>query len=297
MTNNIIPYYFPIGETLTSRDYNTIEAALGAKLATLDVGAVYPGWIREADDHAIVYRRTSGGRAYFMDGGTSEVMPTFAIDIWGTSVTEVKTKAKIIRQAISGFTGYWGNKRVDHCHLDNSRELHEKPKTLSDSWVYRIMQDYTITTFEECNEPLFLDQLKADSIDQSLFEYLNLNLLNQPVKPWKLPQGQDYPCCLIREVAYENEDDLDDDGDASKTVYAFDVYARSYTEAKHLAIDIRLLIDGLTGSIGTTNVLNIENQTEYDTVVVDATGKPYFLVSCEYKICFNTESYDPDTEE
>src|SRR5689334_8095960 len=108
-------FFFYLGNT--ARDYDTIEAALHWRLTQLDIGPVYPAWIPDNVDSAIVYRRRSGGRQYFLTGGTTEVQPIFALDIWGQSLAEVDAKAETIRKAISGYKGDWNGKPIHNCHL------------------------------------------------------------------------------------------------------------------------------------------------------------------------------------
>lgn len=281
-------FFFFVGRS-SPKQYQTIEAALCWRLNQLDIGQVFPAWAPDENVNCIGYRRISGGREYFLDGGTTEVQPRFAIDIWGTSLEEVDTKAQTIRLAISGYKGDWNGKPIANCHLTNESEQHESPLDATDNWVYRIVQEYMITTEEECNAPSFIRQAAFDSLPQSLFRFLRDNIGAAEIAPFKLDQHKEYPAILISKIDSENEDDLQDDGDAMTASYMIDVFAKSYKQAKELAIDVRLLIDGLTGTIGSTNILNIENQSEIDSVVdpVDGSNNPLYLVSCEYKIVYN----------
>lgn len=125
----------------------TIEAGLNTHLladsnVTGLVGArIYPLKApQDADLPAIAYQKISGPRDETQSGPSGLVEARMQITCLGSTYSEAKSVAEVVRGSIDGFSGTMGSVSVGACHLDNEIDgwaaTFEKPTVRHDYLIW-----------------------------------------------------------------------------------------------------------------------------------------------------------------
>ena len=110
----------------------TIEEGLFAFVtAQIDVAAIigtrfYPVAIPQEPPYpVIVYQRMAAPRERAADGPTRSVEATYALTCWAKAYAEVTSLARVLRKAIDGAQGPFGDVPIGWATADEGQDLYE----------------------------------------------------------------------------------------------------------------------------------------------------------------------------
>ena len=111
-----------------------------ASVADLVSARIYPGRLPQGVTlPAIVYQRISAVRLNDLSGPSGFARPRVQLDLWASTYSGVKALARVVRQALDGYSGEVDGFGVADAILDEELDLYEPG--VDD---YRVVQDYFI---------------------------------------------------------------------------------------------------------------------------------------------------------
>jgi len=114
----------------------TDDANVAAQIST----RMYPARLPQGVTlPAIVYQRVSAMRLNDLSGPSGFARPRVQLDLWASTYSGVKTLARVVRQALDGYSGVVDGFGVADAIIDSELDLYEPG--VDD---YRVVQDYFV---------------------------------------------------------------------------------------------------------------------------------------------------------
>lgn len=97
---------------------------------------------------AITYQVISGEGQHHLGASSGLVRYLIQVDSYGDTQLQANTTAEILRLHLDGYRGAMGSESCHRCELSQRRYLEDQPRDASDSYRYRVSQDYTLWVSE-----------------------------------------------------------------------------------------------------------------------------------------------------
>lgn len=123
-------------------------------IASLVGGRIFPGASPQVTEYPRVEVELEGReQSHHLAAAAAAVEAGFEINIYDESEDRVSVVARLVREAMNGEPGNFGELVVDHVRLDGETESVLAPNDGSDDPVYNVAQDWTVWYRE--NAPSF----------------------------------------------------------------------------------------------------------------------------------------------
>lgn len=100
-------------------------------------------------------------------------------------------------------------------------------------------------------------------IEEALISHIKANGISR-IYPLVLPQKVTYPAVTYQKIAGEWEHSMGGDSGFTSPDYQFNIYAKSYAEAKDTAKTLRLVLQNLSAEIGGMYIQAVLIENEFD---------------------------------
>jgi uncharacterized protein DUF3168 len=255
-------------------------------LASLIGDRIFPQELpqdRHCDLPAIRYQIAAQTHESDLDGLAGIAEARFIYEILSDSYDEAFLIATLIKELVIGFYGEMKGKQVEGCEL-NSESDQEGTLTLNgqERWVFNRTLDFAIA-YQEPIPVLAIDPGQSTgAIEESLYTFLGSIADVHPVAPISAA----YPYIIYARADSVMDQDLEDVIDLDDVTFRFRIVSDSYDQTLEIADQIRFALEGATGLIDQSNVLDAQVTLERDAKQMRGMGtdETIFYSDCEWRI-------------